>query len=116
MALALTLAAARITSYNVCYTKLLRSSTPRSARCSARSSASRRSPPRSRTRPVITSYSIHYTKLYDAAAGLKVLPDAGLLAEVAGLVEWPVVLKGTIDDAFMSVPREVLSTSMRTHP
>lgn len=50
-----------------------------------------------------------------AAAGLKVLPDAGLLAEVAGLVEWPVVLKGTIDDAFMSVPREVLSTSMRTH-
>ncbi len=50
-----------------------------------------------------------------ADAGLQVLPDAGLLAEVAGLVEWPVVLKGGIDDAFMSVPREVLSTSMRTH-
>ncbi len=47
--------------------------------------------------------------------GFAVLPDAGLLAEVAGLVEWPTVLLGTIDDAFMTVPREVLSTSMRTH-
>ena len=47
--------------------------------------------------------------------GLGVLPDAGLLAEVAGLVEWPMVLLGRIDDAFMTVPREVLSTSMRTH-
>jgi len=50
-----------------------------------------------------------------AASGCTVLPDAGLLAEVAGLVEWPRVLIGKIDDAFMSVPREVLSTSMRTH-
>ena len=50
-----------------------------------------------------------------AVKDLKVLPDAGLLAEVAGLVEWPVVLVGAIDDAFMAVPREVLSTSMRTH-
>jgi len=50
-----------------------------------------------------------------AARGLAVLPDAGLLAEVAGLVECPNVLIGRIDDAFMAVPREVLSTSMRTH-
>jgi glycyl-tRNA synthetase beta chain len=50
-----------------------------------------------------------------ATKGLSVLTDDGLLAEVAGLVEWPTVLMGTIDDAFMSVPREVLSTSMRSH-
>ncbi|MBN2752003.1 MAG: glycine--tRNA ligase subunit beta [Rhodospirillaceae bacterium] len=50
-----------------------------------------------------------------AEKGLTVDWDAGLLSEVAGLAEWPVVLMGKIDDAFMTVPREVLSTSMRTH-
>jgi len=50
-----------------------------------------------------------------AGAGLKPRPDDGLLDEVAGLVEWPVVLLGDIDTAFMSVPPEVLTTSMRTH-
>ncbi len=44
-----------------------------------------------------------------------VLPDAGLLEEVAGLTEWPVPLLGTIDEQFMHVPKEVLSVSMRTH-
>ena len=39
----------------------------------------------------------------------------GLLAEVAGLVEWPVILVGTIEDQFMDVPAEILQTSMRTH-
>ncbi len=48
-------------------------------------------------------------------AGLTVKPDEGLLAEVAGLVEWPVVLMGTIDEAFMGVPPEVLTTAMRAH-
>lgn len=48
-------------------------------------------------------------------AGLRVLEDDALLAEVTGLVEWPVVLKGQIEDGFMDLPREVLSTSMRTH-
>ena len=47
--------------------------------------------------------------------GLSVQEDSGLLAEVAGLVEWPVMLMGRIDDAFMAVPREVLSTAMRAH-
>lgn len=41
--------------------------------------------------------------------------DDGLLHEVAGLVEWPTVLMGRIDDRFMTVPKEVLMTSMRTH-
>ncbi len=48
-------------------------------------------------------------------AGLAVREDLALLDEVAGLVEWPVVLLGTIDDAFMDVPDEVLITSMRSH-
>lgn len=47
--------------------------------------------------------------------GLSLKDDPGLLDEVTGLVEWPVVLMGTIDDAFMDLPDEVLSTSMRSH-
>ena len=39
--------------------------------------------------------------------------DEGLLEEVAGLVEWPVPMLGTIDSAFMDVPPEVLTVSMR---
>ncbi len=46
---------------------------------------------------------------------LTVKSDEGLLDEVTGLVEWPVVLMGKIDQQFMSVPPEVLTTSMRTH-
>jgi glycyl-tRNA synthetase beta chain len=49
------------------------------------------------------------------AEGLTLKDDEGLLAEVAGLVEWPVPLIGSIDDAFMDVPAEVLITSMRAH-
>jgi glycyl-tRNA synthetase beta chain len=41
--------------------------------------------------------------------------DEGLLDEVAGLVEWPVPLIGTIDTQFMDVPPEVLIVSMKTH-
>nr|WP_295836066.1 glycine--tRNA ligase subunit beta [uncultured Azospirillum sp.] len=49
------------------------------------------------------------------AQGLTLSPDDALLEEVAGLVEWPVVLMGNIDESFMDVPSEVLITSMRTH-
>jgi glycyl-tRNA synthetase beta chain len=48
-------------------------------------------------------------------AGLTVKDDPGLLAEVTGLVEWPVMLLGSIDEAFMDVPPEVLITAIRTH-
>jgi glycyl-tRNA synthetase beta chain len=48
-------------------------------------------------------------------AKLHVKDDPGLRAEVKGLVEWPVVLMGQIDEAFMDVPPEVLITSIRTH-
>jgi len=47
--------------------------------------------------------------------GLELIPDEGLLDEVAGLAEWPVVLIGAIQDEFMDVPPEILQTSMRTH-
>lgn len=49
------------------------------------------------------------------AAGLEMVSDAGLLAEVAGLVEWPVVLTGRIPPAFLDLPPEVLQTSMKEH-
>ncbi len=49
------------------------------------------------------------------AAGLEVVEDRALLAEVAGLVEWPVPLMGRIADAFLNLPPEVLQTSMREH-
>ncbi|MFN4193704.1 MAG: glycine--tRNA ligase subunit beta [Tabrizicola sp.] len=49
------------------------------------------------------------------AAGMEVVPDAGLLTEVAGLVEWPVPLMGRIADDFLSLPPEVLQTSMKEH-
>jgi glycyl-tRNA synthetase beta chain len=49
------------------------------------------------------------------ANGFDVVEDRGLLAEVAGLVEWPVVLMGRIDDQFLDLPPEVLQTSMKEH-
>ncbi len=49
------------------------------------------------------------------AAGLEVVEDPGLLAEVAGLVEWPVTLMGKIGADFLDLPPEVLQTSMREH-
>ncbi|MEH7830071.1 glycine--tRNA ligase subunit beta [Gemmobacter denitrificans] len=49
------------------------------------------------------------------ARGLELVPDAGLLTEVAGLVEWPVVLMGAIGADFLHLPPEVLQTSMREH-
>ena len=49
------------------------------------------------------------------ANGLEVVEDAGLLAEVAGLVEYPVVLMGQIGDDFLGLPPEVLQTSMKEH-
>lgn len=49
------------------------------------------------------------------ALGLAVVEDKALLAEIAGLVEWPVVLLGKIDEDFLALPPEVLQTSMREH-
>jgi glycyl-tRNA synthetase beta chain len=49
------------------------------------------------------------------AVGLELRDDPGLLDEVTGLVEWPVVLTGDIDPQFMDVPQEALIGSMRAH-
>ncbi|MGH7750691.1 MAG: glycine--tRNA ligase subunit beta, partial [Candidatus Dormibacteria bacterium] len=50
-----------------------------------------------------------------AKAGLKLKEDAALLEEVTGLVEWPVVLMGSIERGFMDLPPEVLTAAMRAH-
>ena len=50
----------------------------------------------------------HEVKNRAFALGLDPIEDKGLLAEVAGLVEWPVVLMGTFDEAFLAIPPEVI--------
>jgi glycyl-tRNA synthetase beta chain len=50
-----------------------------------------------------------------AGAGLALIPDDGLVAENAGLTEWPVPLLGRFDPDFLSVPREVIVLTMRTN-
>jgi len=49
------------------------------------------------------------------AAKLELVEDEALLAENAGLAEWPVALMGGFDEAFLDVPAEVLATAMKTH-
>ncbi|MGB8710864.1 MAG: glycine--tRNA ligase subunit beta [Methyloceanibacter sp.] len=46
---------------------------------------------------------------------LVLVEDMALLAENAGLTEWPVVLMGSFDESFLDVPGEVLATSMKAH-
>nr|WP_293860469.1 glycine--tRNA ligase subunit beta [Sphingomonas sp. SCN 67-18] len=50
-----------------------------------------------------------------AQAGLVLVRDDGLLAENAGLTEWPVPLLGGFDPAFLAVPPEVIQLTMRTN-
>lgn len=50
-----------------------------------------------------------------AAAGLTLVEDEALVAENAGLTEWPVPLLGRFDPAFLQVPREVIQLTMRTN-
>lgn len=50
-----------------------------------------------------------------AAEGLSVIPDDGLVAENAGLTEWPVPLLGRFDPDFLQVPREVIQLTLRTN-
>jgi len=49
------------------------------------------------------------------AQGLELVEDANLLGEVAGLVEWPVVLMGSFDQAFLQMPPEVIRTTIRAN-
>ncbi|HEY2243361.1 MAG TPA: glycine--tRNA ligase subunit beta [Xanthobacteraceae bacterium] len=49
------------------------------------------------------------------AQGLELVEDEGLLAETAGLVEWPVVLMGTFDESFLQIPEEVIRATIRNN-
>ncbi len=49
------------------------------------------------------------------AQGLELVEDEGLLHEIAGLVEWPVVLMGSFDESFLDVPDEVIRTTIRAN-
>jgi glycyl-tRNA synthetase beta chain len=49
------------------------------------------------------------------AQGFELVEDEGLLAEVSGLVEWPVVLMGSFDAAFLAIPDEVIRATIRAN-
>jgi glycyl-tRNA synthetase beta chain len=49
------------------------------------------------------------------AQGYELVEDEGLLAEVAGLVEWPVTMMGSFDQAFLSIPDEVIRATIRNN-
>ncbi|MBZ6075951.1 glycine--tRNA ligase subunit beta [Microvirga puerhi] len=49
------------------------------------------------------------------AQGLELVEDEGLLEEVAGLVEWPVVLMGSFEESFLSIPQEVIRATIRAN-
>ena len=57
----------------------------------------------------------HEAKQLAHAQNLEVIADDGLADEVAGLVEWPVVLLGQFDKAFLGVPQEILISTMRAN-
>ncbi|HST93819.1 MAG TPA: glycine--tRNA ligase subunit beta, partial [Microvirga sp.] len=58
---------------------------------------------------------LHDAKDLAFAQGLELVEDEGLLEEVAGLVEWPVVLIGSFDEAFLDIPPEVIRTTIRAN-
>ncbi|TLG74097.1 glycine--tRNA ligase subunit beta [Methylocystis sp. B8] len=58
---------------------------------------------------------LHDAKDLAFAQGLELVEDAGLLEEVAGLVEWPVTLMGSFDESFLSVPAEVIRATIRVN-
>jgi glycyl-tRNA synthetase beta chain len=49
------------------------------------------------------------------AQGFELVEDEGLLAEVTGLVEWPVTLMGSFDKSFLSIPDEVIRATIRNN-
>ncbi|MBM1172626.1 glycine--tRNA ligase subunit beta [Microvirga arabica] len=58
---------------------------------------------------------LHDAKDLAFAQGLELVEDEALLEEVAGLVEWPVVLMGSFDEAFLDIPPEVIRTTIRAN-
>lgn len=70
---------------------------------------------------VIASFEKRRKKIMDTITTIETekkchaIVEEALLDEVTGLVEWPVVLHGSFDEAFLDIPKEVLITSMQTH-
>ncbi len=58
---------------------------------------------------------LHDAKNLAFAVGLELVDDDGLLAEVAGLVEWPVALMGEFDAEFLQIPPEVIRATIRAN-
>jgi glycyl-tRNA synthetase beta chain len=58
---------------------------------------------------------LHDAKNLAFAQGYELVEDEGLLNEVAGLVEWPVVLMGTFEESFLKIPPEVIRATIRNN-
>ena len=58
---------------------------------------------------------LHDARQLAFAQGLELVEDEALLDEVAGLVEWPVVLMGSFDPAFLAIPAEVIRSTIRNN-
>jgi glycyl-tRNA synthetase beta chain len=58
---------------------------------------------------------LHDARTLAQVHGLDLVEDDALLHEVAGLVEWPVVLAGTFEEAFLEIPPEVIRTTIRAN-
>jgi glycyl-tRNA synthetase beta chain len=58
---------------------------------------------------------LHDAKTLAFAQGYELVHDEGLLAEVAGLVEWPVVLMGSFDKDFLEIPEDVIRATIRNN-
>lgn len=58
---------------------------------------------------------LHDAKDLAFAQGLELIEDERLLEEVAGLVEWPMVLMGRFDPAFLAIPPEVIRATIRVN-
>jgi glycyl-tRNA synthetase beta chain len=58
---------------------------------------------------------LHDAKNLAHAQGLELVEDEALLDEVSGLVEWPVVLMGEYEEAFLDIPAEVIRATIRAN-
>ena len=90
---------------------------PGRSRCAASTTmppSSRR--PRSSSTPTgARTSSSHGARDQALALGLELVEDEGLLEEVAGLVEWPVVLVGSFEEEFLEIPPEVIRATIRAN-
>ena len=58
---------------------------------------------------------LHDARNLAFASGLELVEDEGLLEEVSGLVEWPVVLMGEFEPEFLDIPAEVIRLTIRAN-